>query len=204
MRLRNYSGRVYRNFATSIVSQDLTDDLCAAAAEREILQELFYTAEEKKPLPSPVERVLEKSEQQIIQEEIDKKFNPAQWCASRYSDGTWAVLYAAESEETALREALFHMREFYREELASGPIEVQRRVLSLRMKSQHAVDLSREQGLNTTLLTSRDFSGYPYCQDLARRALATGAELLRDIPADIARRSSKKPPLQKMKVILNI
>lgn len=178
MRLRSYSGRVYRNFATSIESQDVMDDLCEDPAKREIFKGLFYTPSEK-PLKSPVERVLEKSEDQISQEEIDKRFNPAHWYASRYSDGTWAALYAAESEETALQEALFHMMEFYREELASGPISVQRRILSLQIQSDRAVDLTLEESLNAALLTSSDKSGYPYCQGLARQALDSAAQLLR-------------------------
>lgn len=178
MRLRPYSGRVFRNFATSIESQDLTDDLSDNPEHREILKGLFYTTSEK-PLKSPVERVLEKSEDQIIQEEIDKRFNPTHWYDSRYSDGSWAVLYAAESEETALREALFHMMEFYREEVSSSPVPVQRRVLSLQIESAKAVDLTLEEGLDFAILTSKDKSGYPYCQRLARNALNSKAQLLR-------------------------
>ncbi len=177
MQLRSYSGRVYRNFATSIESQELTDDLSDTLEHREILRGLFYTASER--LLTPVVRVLEKSENQIIQEEIDKKFNPTQWYASRYSDGSWAVLYAAEAEETALREALFHMLEFYLEELTLGPVLAQRRVLALQIQSQRAVDLSLEPGLDAARLTSSDKSGYPYCQNLARQALDSTAQLLR-------------------------
>lgn len=177
MQLRSYSGRVYRNFATSIESQDLTDDLSDDHEHREILKEKFYTPSEK-PL-TPIERVLQKSEDQIIQEEIDKRFNPANWYASRYSDGTWAVLYAAEAEETALREALFHMMKFYREELDSGPVHVQRRVLSIEIQSDRAIDLTLEEGLDPSLLTSVDESGYPYCQSLASKALDSKAQLLR-------------------------
>lgn len=178
MFLRRYSGRVYRNFASIIESQELMDDLCDLPEHRKILQGLFYTPSER-PLKSPTERVLEKSEGQIIQEEIDRKFNPTNWYASRYSDGTWAVLYAGESEETALREALFHMMEFYQEELVLGPVPVQRRVLTLQTQSDRIVDLTLEKGLNNALLTSSNKSGYPYCQDLARQALDSTAQLLR-------------------------
>jgi RES domain-containing protein len=178
MHLRSYTGRVYRNFATIIESQELTDDLTEDPANREILKGFFYSSEEKR-LKSPVERVLEKSEDQIVQEEIDCRFQPSKWRVSRYSDGTWGVLYAAESEETALREALFHMMKFYREELRSGPLHVQRRVLSLQAKSEQAVDLTREEGLNREALVSLDESGYPYCQGLAREAMDSNAQLLR-------------------------
>jgi hypothetical protein len=178
MKLRSYAGRVYRNFATIIESQELTDDLTQDSENREILKRFFYPAGVK-PLKSPIERVLEKSEDQIIQEEIDKKFRPSQWRASRYSDGTWGVLYAAEAEETALREALFHMKNFYLEELQNGPLDVQRRVLSLQAKSDRSIDLSLEKGLNQKGLTSVDESGYPYCQALARKALTATAQLLR-------------------------
>lgn len=178
MHLRSYSGRVYRNFSTIIESQELTDDISENPEHRDILKKLFYTPRET-PLKPAIVRVLEKSEDQITQEEIDHKFNPANWYASRYSDGTWPALYAAESEETALREALFHMMEFYREELASGPVSVQRRVLSLQIQSDLAIDLSLEEGLDEALLISKDISGYPYCQKLARQALDSAAQLLR-------------------------
>jgi RES domain-containing protein len=178
MRLRSYCGRVYRNFATIIESQELTDDLTEDQTNREILKSLFYPSLEK-PLKSPLERVLEKSEEQIIQEEIDDKFQPSKWWVSRYSDGKWGVLYAAESEETALREALFHMMKFYREELQLGPKQVQRRVLLLQAKSDRAIDLTLEEGLNQNAISSIDESGYPYCQSLARQALNLSAQLLR-------------------------
>lgn len=178
MRLSTYSGKVFRNFAIIKESQDLMDDLSDNGQNRRILNGLFYPTQEQS-LKTPIERVLEKSERQIIQEEIDGKFNPQSWYQSRYSDGTWPVLYAAESEETALREALFHMLEFYREELKAGPVAVQRRVLKLNLKTQNAVDLTGMKDLVQAHLISHDQTGYPYCQDLARKAIQHGAQLMR-------------------------
>lgn len=179
MHLRPYSGRVYRNFATLLPSQNLMDDLTENAARQKAFEKLYYFGGTDALRSSPVERVLGKSEDQIIQEEIDGKFRPETWRASRYSDGTWAVLYAAESEETALWEALYHMRKFYREELKSGPIEAQRRVLGLQITSKLCRDLSLEKDLNWRKLRSPDESGYPYCQALAGKSVGAGAEMLR-------------------------
>ncbi|HKY64552.1 MAG TPA: RES family NAD+ phosphorylase, partial [bacterium] len=62
---------------------------------------------------------------------------------------------------------------------AEGPVSVQRRVLSLKAKTERAVDLSQESGLDAAKLVSQDESGYPYCQGLARQALKLEAQLLR-------------------------
>lgn len=177
MFLRHYSGRVYRNFATSIESQDVTDDLVDDAADRKILQPLYYPDDERNI--SPVERVLRKSTNQIIQEEIDAKFRPSSWYPTRYSDGTWGVLYTAESEETALREALFHMVRFYKEELRQGSQSVQRRVLSIMADTDSCRDLASKPGLKMPSLVSKDEAGYPYCRTLALAAIKEGATMMR-------------------------
>ncbi len=105
-----YSEIVYRNFATSFESQELTDDLASGPDDQEILKQFFYSDQPPLEMLRPIERVLQKSAHQIIQSHIHSKFNPSAWYATRYSDGTWGVLYAAESEETALQEVLYHMR----------------------------------------------------------------------------------------------
>jgi hypothetical protein len=174
-----YSKTVYRNFATSFESQELTDDLTANSQHQEILKQFFYPDRPALELLRPIERVLRKSAYQIIQEQIDSKFNPFTWYVTRYSDGTWGVLYAAESEETALKEALYHMRKFYKEESQKKTIQVDRRVARLRAKSERAFDLLSEDDLNRETLTSQDLSGYPYCQKLAKKWISQGAELLR-------------------------
>ncbi len=175
--LSRYAGRVYRNFPTLVESQDLMDDLAPDPEQQRILEKFFYDDDHR--WLAPIERIMKKSVQQIIQEQIDAKFQPSVWQASRYSDGTWAVLYTAESEETALREALFHMRRFYAEELTAGTLRVQRRVLSIFAVSVACVDLTMVVGLDCQALVSQDESGYLYCQSLARSGIHDGAELLR-------------------------
>lgn len=174
-----YAGPVFRNFATSIESQELMDDLTSDPKSQEILKGLYYTEEEIAQSRSPVERVLEKSIRQIIQEEIDSKFSPSAWYQTRYSDGTWPVLYAAESEETATREALFHMMEFYREELKKADLPVDRRIVRLSLESDRCFDLIPEKDLNRDALISKDKSGYPYCQQLAKKLIREGTQMLR-------------------------
>ena len=174
--LEPYSHEVFRNFATSIESQNLMDDLVSDPAIVNRLTPLHYKSSAS---PSPVERVLNKSERQIIQDEIDAKFQPSHWYESRYSDGSWSVIYSAESEETALREVLFHLHEFYREELQDNPITVERRVVTLKIKTDQALDLTIKSDLDAQKLTSKDKSGYGYCQKIAKAARENGASLLR-------------------------
>lgn len=181
----SYHRRVFRNFATVAPSQNLVDDLVEKKEEQEVLEKLYYKDEVLRTL-SPLERSLKRSFDTVIQSEIHSKFMPQTWYASRYSDGTWPVLYAAESEETALYEAVFHLREFYKEELAEGEKSVDRRVCSLIAKSSRCIDVLKIPKSNKKIFTSRDRSGYPYCQRLARRALKSVAEMLR---APSARRS---------------
>lgn len=183
MPFRSYSKKVYRNFATSIESQELVDDLTADPEKQAILRS-FYYSEKSSKLPSPVERVLNKSERHIIRDEINSKFMPGHWYESRFSDGSsesGAVLYAAESEETALREVLFHMGEFYREELQKGDVIAHRRVVRLKVQSERCIEVldERDPDLDTEALRSEDHSGYPYCQKLAQKWIRLGAALFR-------------------------
>ena len=179
MHFRHYANTVYRNFATLDVSEELVDDLTEAPEEQETLKTHYYTGYAKQEGATPIERVLEKSMTEVIQGHIDAKFSPDTWYTTRYSDGTWPVLYTAESEETALREALFHMMRFYKEELAHGPVHVTRRAIRLQVTAERCLDLCQHPPLDKAALTSRDFSGYPYCQQLAKEAIAQGAQLFR-------------------------
>lgn len=193
----HYSKKVYRNFATSIESQELMDDLTADVGHQEILKK-FYYAEEFPKASWPVERVLRRSIQQIVDDEIDSKFNPSHWHETRYSDGTWAVLYAAESEETALQEALFHMREFYREELQKREITIHRRVVRLQVSSERCLDLVSDKGLDPksrASLISQDRSGYRTCQALAKKWIDRGAAILR-VPSARDRKGVSVPIFQ--------
>ncbi len=128
---------------------------------------------------SPGERVYRRSDQQVIQEEISSKFHPRQWYISRYSDSTWPVLYSAETEETALRESLFHKRKFYWEELKRKSIQLDLRIAALEVTSDRCQDLLQTKGLDETKLISNDESGYPYCQALAKYYRERGADLFR-------------------------
>lgn len=183
--LTPYRKIVFRNFGSVVPSQNLMDDLADSEADQEILNNLFY----EMPVGGiqPVERVLAKSMQCVLQDEIQSKFNPAHWYPSRYSDGTWAVLYTAEEEETALLEAIYHLRLFYREELErKQPVTLDRRVARLEVRSEKCVDLERVPDVDREAISSWEKTGYPYCQELALTLIQAGAELLR---APSARRS---------------
>lgn len=181
-----YSKDVYRNFATAYPSQEVTDDLVSRRRDQEILKRFFYRSAESSG-QAKVERVLNKSVRQIIQEEISAKFSPQNWYASRYSDGTWGVLYSAESDQTALREAVYHMKEFYREELLKRELVVDRRVVRLTVHADHCADLTANDRRDRNQLISKDRSGYPYCQKLARKLIDQGCEAFRTPSARDAR-----------------
>ncbi|MBI2340247.1 MAG: RES family NAD+ phosphorylase [Deltaproteobacteria bacterium] len=176
--LISYHADVFRNFATLHPTQELTNDLAANPRDQEILKCFFYQGGEGQ-IRSKVERVLRKSERQIVQDEISAKFNPQNWYATRYSDGTWGLLYSAEWEITALKEAVFHMRAFYREELLKKEVTVDRCVVCLGLNSNSCADLTGDTTLERDKLISKDKSGYPYCQSLAQKLTGQGAELLR-------------------------
>jgi RES domain-containing protein len=178
VKLIPYHREVFRAFATIQPAQDLLDDLLETPKEQQSL-ESFYYLDEISPGMLPVERVFRRSDQQIIQEEISSKFQPQNWYASRYSDGTWAVLYSAEAEETALRECLFHKRKLYWEELQKKSIKVDLKLVELEVQSNYSQDLLQTSGLDHIKLTSKDESGYSYCQSLAQYFLKQGGKSLR-------------------------
>lgn len=174
----SYQNPVYRNFATLYPSQDLTDDLADTETEQNILKNFFYETKELDPVKA--KRVFQKSLQQIVQKEIDSRFKPENWRATRYSDGSWGVLYAAETEETSLQEAVYHCKLFYKEELAvQKEITLDRRVVCLRVHSTKAIEVLKLSLVNKAFLISTNKSGYPYCQNLAHKLISKGAELLR-------------------------
>lgn len=172
-----YRKRVFRNFATVVPSQNLVDDLVASAKNQKLITNFFYRDEDFSK-QKPIERILQRSEKMIVASEIQAKFQPQNWYATRYSDGSWPVLYTAESEETALQEVLYHLKKFYQEELKSKEVSLDRRVMLLKIKSQKSVNLINKPKLKRKQLISYDESGYPYCQQLAKKYLEEGAELM--------------------------
>lgn len=173
-----YSGDVFRNFATNS-HDEVTNDLVDNPRDQQILKRSFYKGEEG-GIQSSAERVLRKSERQIVQTEISAKFNPKKWYPTRYSNGSWAVLYTAESENTALKEAMYHVRQFSKEELQIKPfIMIDRRVVQLTLNADCCIDLTQIKNLETDKLVSKDQSGYSYCQNLAKKMIDKGSELLR-------------------------
>jgi hypothetical protein len=177
-----YDRNVFRAFSTAYPSQELFDDLLENAHEREALKPNYY-CENFPETMDRLERVLGRSTDQIIQEEISSKFLPGNWYKSRYSDGTFPVLYAAENQETAVEESLYHKRIFMKEEVARGPVSLDLKVISLHLITPKAVDLTIQKDLDPNQLMSQEKpgeeSGYPYCQDIANQCRDKGAQLLR-------------------------
>ncbi|MBL7685693.1 MAG: RES family NAD+ phosphorylase [Deltaproteobacteria bacterium] len=175
--LKPYQGRVYRNIATLHPSQELMDDLVDKPSDQNRLK-IFYYLEKKNT--SPTERVLNRSLASLIQEEIQAKFTPQKWFSSRFSDGSWPVLYSAEDEKTALYETMFHARNFYKEEILNrGFIQITRRVLTLRLESQYHLNLNENDFSKLYFLNEPNFSSYPQCQNLASEWIQKGCELFR-------------------------
>jgi len=180
VKLISYQGHVFRNIAGLDPSLELTRDIAPSQEAQEVLKKFYYNDPQMVAVQSPVERILQRSICQMIQEEISEKFKPKKWYASRFSDGSWRVLYTAESEVTALKEALYHARNFCREELeVKGFLEITRRVIHLYVQSEYCADLIRYKTLNHHKLISKDSSGYPYCQKLAEHFRSKGAQMLR-------------------------
>ncbi|OGP08133.1 MAG: hypothetical protein A2048_00485 [Deltaproteobacteria bacterium GWA2_45_12] len=181
VKLIHYEGNVFRNIASLSPSQELTDDIAPSHEAQEILKKFYYHDSSVPIMQSPAERVLKRSIDEFIGEEISKKFKPENWYSSRFSDGTWAVLYTAESEVTALKEALYHaVHYFYKEELEGKKVlPITRRVIGLKVQSKYCGDLTRNKNLDRSLLTSKDSSGYSYCQKLAKDFQAHKAHILK-------------------------
>ncbi|MBI2335842.1 MAG: RES family NAD+ phosphorylase [Deltaproteobacteria bacterium] len=181
VKLTSYQGNVFRNIAGLDPSLELTNDIAPSQTAQEVLKKFYYDDPQMVAVQSPIERILQRSICQMIQEEISKKFKPGNWYASRFSNGSWGVLYTAESEVTALKEALYHAKNhFYKEELErNGFLEITRRVIHLYAQSKYCGDLIRHKVLNHRKLVSKDSSGYPYCQKLAEHFHSKGAQILR-------------------------
>ncbi len=202
-----YRRHVFRNFATAIPSQDVLDDLNLDSRGKKAIQKTFYDhADQNK---TPFERVMNRSavsdrvsqgrkrplrgqateiltiphcgfnKSQIIAAEINSKFKPLKWHATRYSDGSWPVLYSAESEKTAFKEVIYHLKRFYKEELETKPITLDRRVVKLLIQAQKGLDLNKQDKVQKPKLISKDKGGYPYCQKLARKYIDKGVEIFR-------------------------
>lgn len=180
-KLVSYHNSVFRVFSTAHPTQDLLDDLLENDAEREVLKPLFYSASVPASMDR-LERVLQRSTQEIVQKEIQSKFTPEKWSVSRFSDGTWPVLYSAETPQTAEAESLHHRKKFYREELEKAPVSIDLCRVELSISTKCAVDLTTID-LDKSKLTSIDESGYPYCQRLAKAYRKSQAQLLRSYSA---------------------
>ncbi len=177
-----YNGDVFRAFSTAHPPQELMDDLLDDPKEREALKPLYY-ADETPADMDRLERVLKRSAQEIIQQEISAKFQPQTWNATRFSNGSWAVLYSAEAKETALHESLYHKRRFMAEEIAQGPVQLDLKIVRLSLQSNACGDLTKDNQLDQSKLTSQDESGYPYCQRIAKHYKEQGSEMLRSYSA---------------------
>jgi hypothetical protein len=177
-----YQKEVFRIFSTAHPSQELLDDLLPKPSDQNLIKPLYYPEEIPQELTA-TQRVIRYSENQEIQQEISAKFNPKNWYRNRFSAGTWRVLYSAESTETSLKESLYHKRNFYSEELNKKPISIDLRLIKLKVESNQGIDLTSIPSLDQNQLTSKDESGYPYCQNLAKHFLLIGTQLFRTFSA---------------------
>lgn len=173
-----YQNEVFRVFSTAHPSQELLNDLLEDPAEIELLKPLYYSEKEPASMDR-LERILQRSANEIIQKEISSKFEPENWYVSRFSDGTWGVLYSAETAETAQAESIYHKRNFYHEELKKEPVTFDLCQAVLSVKSDHMVDLTKDKNLDQSKLTSQTTSGYPYCQKIAKNLIAQSTQLIR-------------------------
>ncbi len=91
--------------------------------------------------------------------------------ASRFSDGTYGVYYAAESLETALYEHTFHMARFYSESgVAPGWLSQVRQLVG-----SIDVDLIDVRGEGFETILDPDIASYAVSQAFARERKAAGA-----------------------------
>jgi hypothetical protein len=84
--------------------------------------------------------------------------------ATRFSDGTFGVLYASESQETSLREAAYWAQALYSDSKAP-PQEVRRQYLTLRLVADPLADIRRFVSLEVDPLVY-DRSSYAVSQRL--------------------------------------
>jgi hypothetical protein len=173
-----YSNVVFRCFNSVKPSQHLLDDIGLGSDEQAVAAEAYY--DEDLETLNPHQRVLERSEYGLVLENIHSKFHPSSWMDGRFSDGTWAVLYSAESENTALAEKTFHIFGFYKEEAAKGTVDVDLAVAKLNVQTNQLIDVSAHDFLDQNQLSSPDLASYKYCQSIAKQCLELGAEALRN------------------------
>lgn len=90
--------------------------------------------------------------------------------ASRFSDGSYGVYYAALDEDTAVAETVFHTARFLRE-TAEPPIEVEQRCYVGKV----AKPLDDIRGSAFAELRDADLASYPICQQFAAERRSGGA-----------------------------
>ena len=107
---------------------------------------------------------------------------------SRFSDGTWPVLYTAQREATALAEVGYHLQEVYLPaKLSNVDISVPHITYRVEVHGRRR-DLSFESKHLSTLCAS-SAGGMKTCQNLARKALSEGiAYLLAPSARDLGKR----------------
>ena len=172
-----YKKQVYRCFHSVHPTQHLLDDIGLTEAEQKILESVYYPNDLLK-LPAH-ERVLKRAEYEIVVSDIQQKFTPATWMESRFCNGSWAVIYTAEGQETSVREKTYHSAKFYQEESKSRAIVFDLAIAYLNIKSQHITDLTKNKSLDQKILQSPDQKSYSYCQEVAKESIDQGAEGLR-------------------------
>lgn len=90
--------------------------------------------------------------------------------ASRFSDGSYGIYYAALDEETAVAETAFHVARFLRE-TREPPIEVDQRLYIGRIVEP----MDDIRGAAFTQLRDPDLATYPACQAYGRERRDAGA-----------------------------
>ena len=175
LRKKKYSKTLYRCFHTLKTSQSLLDDIGLSDAEQDVAKDFFY--QNGRSESAPAQRVFERSRQ--VAKDISSKFKPENWSASRFCNGQWSVLYAAESQQTALKEKIYHTCRFYREESQHEAVNVDLAISKLTVQTSTLCNLVDQVGYDQAQLRSPHQKSYAYCQQVAKSCIDGGAQALR-------------------------
>jgi hypothetical protein len=151
--ITDFRGDLYRNIKTSRVSIDCYDDL----GDGNLDSQIAVAAEMVGHIPSHAPLITRPFEYGVA---IAYPFIPANWQATRFSDGQlYGVWYGAREMETTIFETVYHWRRFVEDSYADEDVEIaaDRRVLMV-LCSGVLIDLVGKEADYPGLIDQGDYA----------------------------------------------
>jgi len=174
-----FEGFVFRNIYTIKNSQNLFDELCDTAEEKNILEywsEKSSFIDHKKPQYhrfaqySEIENTPFPPTPEILAPLIDA-------CESRFSDGTFGIWYSALDEQTTISETLYWTYKWWKKDIeaAKNPYVTDRKIFQAKIKTAKTYNLTSMAKEFPELMHKND---YTFCRSIGKYAKENSVEAL--------------------------